>query len=255
MKVDLEGKTAVVTGASRGIGREIVVALANEGAHVAALGRTAPDLDVTVRLADGQGGKVLAHVCDVTQEDQVDEAVGRVADELGSVDVVVNNAGQRQDFSPLHELALKEWRYLIDANLTSVFLMSKTAAQLMVRNGSGSIVNIASIAGPVAFARIGAYCAAKSGVIALTKVMAAELAEFGITVNAVAPGWIESSMNVELRTQPKNREALESIVSRTLLGRFGSPSDVAAAVVFLAGSTGSYVTGETLFVDGGWVAV
>ena len=255
MNVDLAGKTAVVTGASRGIGREIAVALADEGAHVAAVGRTASDLEETVRLADGRGGKVLAHVCDVTQEEQVDETVRRVVDELGSLDVVVNNAGQRQDFSRMHELALEDWRYLIDANLTSVFLMSKAAAREMLGQGSGSIVNIASIAGPVAFARIGAYCAAKSGVIALTKVMAAELAEFGITVNAVAPGWIESPMNVELRTDPKNREALGSIVSRTLLGRFGRPSDVAGAVVFLAGTTGAYITGETLFVDGGWVAV
>jgi NAD(P)-dependent dehydrogenase (short-subunit alcohol dehydrogenase family) len=255
MNVHLSGKSAIVTGASRGIGRAIVQALADEGARVAALARTSPDLEETVRSAEGRGGKVVARVCDVTDEGQVEEAVAFVIEEFGSLDVLVNNAGQRQDFSRVDELSLEDWRWLIDANLTSVFLMSRAAARRMLPAGSGSIVNVASIAGPVAFARIGAYCAAKSGVIALTKVMATEWAEEGIRVNAVAPGWIESPMNVELRTDPNNRDALASITSRAPMKRFGAPRDVASAVLFLAGSTGGYVTGETLFVDGGWVAI
>jgi NAD(P)-dependent dehydrogenase (short-subunit alcohol dehydrogenase family) len=255
MNVNLSGKSAIVTGASRGIGRAIVQALADEGARVAALARTSPDLEETVRSAEGRGGKVVARVCDVTDEGQVEEAVAFVIEQFGSLDVLVNNAGQRQDFSRVDELSLEDWRWLIDANLTSVFLMSRAAARRMLPAGSGSIVNVASIAGPVAFARIGAYCAAKSGVIALTKVMATEWAEEGIRVNAVAPGWIESPMNVELRTDPNNRDALASITSRAPMKRFGAPRDVASAVLFLAGSTGGYVTGETLFVDGGWVAI
>jgi NAD(P)-dependent dehydrogenase (short-subunit alcohol dehydrogenase family) len=255
MNMNLSGKSAIVTGASRGIGRAIVQALADEGARVAALARTSADLEETVRSAEGRGGKVVARVCDVTDERQVEEAVAFVIEEFGSLDVLVNNAGQRQDFSRVDELSLEDWRWLIDANLTSVFLMSRAAARRMLHAGSGSIVNVASIAGPVAFARIGAYCAAKSGVIALTKVMAAEWAEEGIRVNAVAPGWIESPMNVELRTDPNNRDALASITSRAPMKRFGAPGDVASAVLFLAGSTGGYVTGETLFVDGGWVAI
>lgn len=256
MDLGLEGKAAVVTGASRGIGREIAAAFAREGARVAALARTESDLAETVEmLEDGGAGAHLAVVCDVTDPDGVDAAVGRVLAEFGRIDVLVNNAGGRQNFARLDQLDAGEWQRALDSNLSSVFYVSKAVAQGMIAGGSGAIVNIASIAGPVGFTRIGAYTAAKAGVIALTKVMAAEWAEFGVRANAVAPGWTESPMNYELRTDPANRPLFESIRDQTLLKRFGSPSETAAAVLFLAGSTGSYITGETLAVDGGWLAV
>ena len=255
MDLGLKDKVAVVTGASRGIGRGIAQAFAGEGARVAALARTEDDLQDTVAMLEGDAGSHLAVTCDVTDPEQIASALDRVRTGLGGLDVVVNNAGRRQNFSRLHNLDIEEWRMTLEANLSSVFYMSQAAATSMIAQGSGSIVNIASVAGPVAFARIGAYSAAKAGVIALTKVMAVEWAEFGIRTNAVAPGWTESTMNYELRTDPANRELFESIRDQTLFKRFGVPSEIANAVLFLAGTAGSYITGETLIVDGGWVAV
>ena len=255
MDLGLKDKVAVVTGASRGIGRGIVQAFAGEGARVAALARTEDDLQDTVAMLEGDAGSHLAVTCDVTDPEQIASALDRVRTGLGGLDVVVNNAGRRQKFNRLHNLDVDEWRMAIEANLSSVFYVSQAAATSMIAQGSGSIVNIASVAGPVAFARIGAYSAAKAGVIALTKVMAVEWAEFGIRTNAVAPGWTESTMNYELRTDPANRELFESIRDQTLFKRFGVPSEIANAVLFLAGTGSSYITGETLIVDGGWVAV
>ena len=255
MDLGLKDKVAVVTGASRGIGRGIAQAFADEGARVAALARTEDDLQDTVAMLEGDAGSHLAVTCDVTDPEQIASALDRVRTGLGGLDVVVNNAGRRQKFSRIHNLDVDEWRMAIEANLSSVFYVSQAAATSMIAQGSGSIVNIASVAGPVAFARIGAYSAAKAGVIALTKVMAVEWAEFGIRTNAVAPGWTESTMNYELRTDPANRELFESIRDQTLFKRFGVPSEIANAVLFLAGTAGSYITGETLIVDGGWVAV
>ena len=255
MDLGLKDKVAVVTGASRGIGRGIAQAFAGEGARVAALARTKDDLQDTVAMLEGDAGSHLAVTCDVTDPEQIASALDRVRTGLGGLDVVVNNAGRRQNFNRLHNLDVDEWRMAIEANLSSVFYVSQAAATSMIAQGSGSIVNIASVAGPVAFARIGAYSAAKAGVIALTKVMAVEWAEFGIRTNAVAPGWTESTMNYELRTDPANRELFESIRDQTLFKRFGVPSEIANAVLFLAGTASSYITGETLIVDGGWVAV
>lgn len=255
MDLGLKDKVVVVTGASRGIGRGIALAFAEEGARVAALARTVDDLETTVGMMGGEAGTHLAVACDVTEPSRIASAVDRVRSELGGIDILVNNAGRRQNFSRLHKLDLAEWRMTIEANLSSVFYMSQAVVTSMIAQGSGSIVNIASIAGPVAFARIGAYSAAKAGVIALTKVMAVEWAEFGIRTNAVAPGWTESSMNYELRTDPANRELFESIRDQTLFKRFGVPSEVAGAVLFLAGDSAGYITGETVTVDAGWVAV
>lgn len=254
MDLGLNGKVAVVTGASRGIGRGIAQAFAAEGARVAALARTAGDLDDTVGMMEGGAGKHLAVTCDVTDPEQAVSALDQVRSDLGGLDILVNNAGRRQNFSRLDTLDMDEWRVAIEANLSSVFYMSRAAVTTMIEQRSGSIVNISSIAGPVAFASIGAYSAAKAGVIALTKVMAVEWAEFGIRANSVAPGWTESSMNYELRTDPANRDLLESIRDQIVMKRFAIPSETASAVLFLAGDAASYITGETVVVDGGWLA-
>ena len=255
MDLGLADKVVVVTGASRGIGRGIAKAFAAEGARVAALARTASDLEDTVAMMEGGVGRHLAVTCDVTDPDRIGSALDEVRSGLGGLDILVNNAGRRQNFGRLHNLDIAEWQMAVEANLSSVFYMSQAAVTSMIAQGSGSIVNIASIAGPVAFPRIGAYSAAKAGVIALTKVMAVEWAEFGIRTNAVAPGWTESSMNYELRTDPANQELFESIRDQTLFKRFGVPTEVASAVLFLAGDGASYITGETVTVDAGWVAV
>ena len=259
MELGLEDKVAVVTGASRGIGREIAMAFAREGARVVALARTEEDLRQTVEMLESEGGgrgRHLARPCDVTDPDEISSAMESVIHfSKGRIDILVNNAGGRQNFARLDRLDIEEWRRAVESNLSSVFYVSRAAVPWMMARGRSSIVNVASIAGPVGFARIGAYTAAKAGVIALTKVMAVEWAEFGIRANAVAPGWTESPMNYELRTDPSNRDLFEEIRDQTLLKRFGVPSEIADAVLFLAGSTAGYITGETLLVDGGWLAV
>ena len=254
MDLGLKDKVVAVTGASRGIGRGIAQAFAEEGARVAALARTGDDLARTVETLEGGADAHLAVRCDVTDPDQAMSALDRVRSELGGLDVLVNNAGRSQNVSRLDALDLGEWHISIEANLSSVFYMSRAAVTSMIAQGSGSIVNIASISGTVAFAGIGAYSAAKAGVIALTRVMAVEWADCGIRTNAVAPGWTESYMNYELRTDPANRDLLESIRDEIVMKRFAVPSETAKAVLFLAGDSTSYITGETIFVDGGWMA-
>ncbi|HYM51244.1 MAG TPA: SDR family NAD(P)-dependent oxidoreductase [Candidatus Limnocylindrales bacterium] len=251
----LEGKVAVVTGASRGIGEAIAIALADDGADVAVLARTQPDLEKTAAGVRESGRKSQAVICDVTSSASVEAGFEGVWEAFGRVDILVNNAGSRQNFKTVDELPEAEWDAVVDANLKGAFLCSKEAARLMKRNGGGSVVNVASIAGPVAFPRIGAYCAAKAGVIALTRVMAAEWAEHHIRVNAVAPGWIESPMNVELRTEPRNVELYAHLRNQTFLKRFGRPREVADVVTFLASPAASYIDGEVIFIDGGWTAV
>lgn len=251
----LEGKVAVVTGASRGIGEAIALALADDGADVAVLARTESDLEKTAAEVRESGRKAQVVLCDVGSSSSVVAGFEGIWKNFGRLDILINNAGSRQNFKTVDELPEAEWDAVIDVNLKGTFLCSREAAQLMMRNGGGSIVNIASIAGPVAFPRIGAYCAAKAGVVALTKVMAAEWAEHHIRVNAVAPGWIESPMNVELRTEPKNADMFAHLRNQTFLKRFGRPREVADVVSFLASPAASYIDGEIIFIDGGWTAV
>ena len=251
----LEGKVAVVTGASRGIGEAIAIALADDGADLAVLARTQPDLEKTAAEVRESGRKACVVVCDVASSASVEAGFEGVWEAFGRLDILVNNAGSRQNSKTVDTLPEEEWDAVVDVNLKGTFLCSREAARLMMRNGGGSVVNVASIAGPVAFPRIGAYCAAKAGVVALTKVMAAEWAEHHIRVNAVAPGWIESPMNVELRTEPKNVEMFAHLRSQTFLKRFGRPREVADVVTFLASPAASYIDGEVIFIDGGWTAV
>ena len=252
MNTQLAGKVALVTGASQGIGRAVAMAFAQEGAQVGLLARSRRGLDETLEMIRGSG---TVAPCDVTDPQAIAEAVEGVVSTLGRLDVVVNNAGQRQNFSRLDELSIGEWGRVVEANLSSVFYVTHAAVQHLIAQRSGSVVQLSSIAGPLGFPTIGAYSAAKAGVIGLTKTMAAEWCEFGVRVNSVAPGWTSSPMNVELRTDPANAELLETITSKIPMGRFADASEVAAAVVFLAGATGSYITGQTLMVDGGWGVV
>ena len=245
----------MVTGASRGIGEAIAIALADDGADIAVLARTEADLERTAAEVRETGRKAQVVLCDVASSTSVAEGFAGVWDNFGRLDILVNNAGSRQNFKRIDELPEAEWDAVLDVNLKGTFLCSSEAARLMMRNGGGSVVNVASIAGPVAFPRIGAYCAAKAGVVALTKVMAAEWAEYHIRVNAVAPGWIESPMNIELRTEAKNADMFAHLRNQTFLKRFGRPREVADVVTFLASPASSYIDGEVIFIDGGWTAV
>jgi len=249
----LTGKVALVTGASQGIGRATSVALAKEGAHVALLARSRLGLEVTLEMVGESNGLVVP--CDVTDPEAVTSAIEAILSEYGRLDVLVNNAGQRQRRARLDQLEAREWERVVKVNLSAVFYVTRAAAPHLIEQGAGSVVNIASIAGPFGLPRIGGYAAAKAGVIGVTKTMAAEWCEFGVRVNTVAPGFIQTPMNAPFRRAPANAGQVAAIESRVPLGRYGSPDEVAQAVVFLAGDSGSYITGETLFVDGGWSVV
>lgn len=253
METGLDGKVALVTGASQGIGRATSVALAREGAQVALLARSRLGLEVTLEMVGQSQGLVVP--CDVTDPSAVSSAVEVVLREYGRLDVLVNNAGQRQRRARLDQLEAREWERVVEVNLSAVFYVTRAVISHLIRQRSGSVVNIASIAGPFGIPRIGGYAAAKAGIIGVTRTMAAEWCEFGVRVNTVAPGFIQTPMNAPFRTNPTNADQVAAIESKVPLGRYGSPDEVAAAVVFLAGDPGSYITGETLFVDGGWSAV
>lgn len=252
---DLEGTVSVVTGASRGIGRSIAQALAEAGSQVVVAARATADLKETANQIEAAGGVAVAIQTDVGDSASVRALVAAVEERFDQVDVLVNNAGARQNFANIDELDEATWQDIVNINLSGVYRMSHSFHPLLVRANPAAVVNVASIAGPVAFPRIGAYSAAKAGVIGLTKTMAAEWADEGIRVNAVAPGWIESPMNLELRTDPDNRGAFESIRERSLLKRFGRPEEVARLVTFLATERDGYITGEVVFIDGGWTTI
>lgn len=220
---------------------------------MALLARSRLGLEVTLETVGRSNGLVVP--CDVTDPAAVASATEAVLGEYGRLDVLVNNAGQRQRRARLDQLEAREWERVVEVNLSAVFYVTRAAVPHLIKQGSGSVVNIASIAGPFGIPRIGGYAAAKAGIIGVTKTMAAEWCEFGVRVNTVAPGFIQTPMNAPFRTNPTNADQVAAIESKVPLGRYGSPDEVAQAVVFLAGACGSYTTGETLFVDGGWSVV
>ena len=253
MNTQLHDKVALVTGAGQGIGRAIAMALAREGARVALMSRRRPGLDETLELIGRSNGAVVP--CDVTDQQAVASAVDDIVSEFGRLDVVVNNAGQRGRLARVEELEVEEWERIIAVNLSSVFYVSRAAGPHMISRRSGAVVNIASIAGPFGFPRLAANAAAKAGMIGLTKTMAAEWSEFGVRVNAVAPGPTATPMNAAFRNDPATADQVAAVKASVPLGRYGLPDEIAQAVVFLAGAASNFVTGHTLFVDGGWSVV
>jgi NAD(P)-dependent dehydrogenase (short-subunit alcohol dehydrogenase family) len=250
---DLTGKTAIVTGARRGIGRGIALALAKAGADIAVADISLEDCQKAVDEIEALGRKGLAVKCDVTQKSEVEEMVAQTIGEFGKVDILVNNAGIAPT-KPFLEITEGDWDKVLDINLKGYFLCAQAAAREMVKNGSGKIVNTASVAmgqAGVGFPNLAHYCASKGGVAALTEELCLELTPQGINVNAVAPGVIETAMSEPVLTDPKVKEGL---LARIPKKRVGQPEDVAAAVVFLASDEADYISGVVLPVDGGWLA-
>ncbi len=241
----LTDKTAMVTGAGSGIGRATAIRLAQEGAAVAVLELVPERGEETVAEITAAGGRAIAIACDVTQADQIEAALARIDEELGDLDILVNNVTWATRKS-LEDISIEEWHRTIDGSLHSYFLCTKLALPALIRSGAGKIVNICSIAAHIGYGAP-AYTAAKGAILALTRQMAGELAEHHINVNSVSPGVIETGINRDTLADPAIRERT---VSLTPWGRLGRPEDIAGPVVFLASGDADYITGADLVVDG-----
>ncbi|MBV8117449.1 MAG: SDR family oxidoreductase [Candidatus Eremiobacteraeota bacterium] len=244
-----DGKSALITGASRGIGRAIAIEFARRGADVALLGRDVPALEETAALCATARAGAVAHLfaCDVTNQSSVDEAVAETVTRFGRLDCAVANAGQSAD-ALLVRLKSETIDRLLDVNLKSAFYLCAAVAKPMMKQRSGAIVLVSSIVGMTGNAGQAAYAASKAGLIGLCKSVAKELGTRNIRVNAVAPGLIETAM-----TEKMPEAAREYLMKQAALGRPGTPEDVSGAVAFLCSEAAGYITGQTLVIDGGVV--
>jgi len=243
----LDGKTAIVTGAARGIGQAIATELAGNGANLVLCDLQADWLSETAELAEGLGVQVKCISVDVSNADDVTKAVAEATETFGGIDILINNAGITKD-TLLMRMSEEDWDAVLSVNLKGTFLFSKAIARPMMKNKGGAIVNIASIIGLIGNAGQCNYAASKAGVIALTKSTAKELAARNIRVNAVAPGFIESKM-----TEVLPEDVKQKMLDQIPMKRFGEPGDVARTVLFLVTEASSYMTGQVLTVSGGMV--
>ena len=246
---DLSGQTAIVTGGGSGIGRQMADALAELGANVVVCARKLERCETAAAELAGFGVRTLALRCDVREPSDVQSVVDRTLDELGRIDVLVNDAGTTWG-APAEETPRPGWQKVIDVNLTGLFFMTQAVVRPMIDQGSGTIINVASVAAlrgsPPGMMDAVAYSASKGGVISLTRDLAWKWANYGIRVNAIAPGWFPSDMSKVLLDRFG-----DAFLTGIPLGRFGGPDDLKGAVAFLASPASAYVTGHTLVVDGG----
>jgi 3-oxoacyl-[acyl-carrier protein] reductase len=244
MKIDLSGKTALVTGSTRGIGREVAQALAESGARVAVVGR---DKEKAAAVAAEIGNGAAGFGCDVADTAAVAALVAEVEKEFGGIDILVNNAGITRD-NLVMRLSDEDWDNVLNANVRGAFAAIRAASRGMMKKRAGRIINMASVVGIIGNKGQANYAASKGALISLTKSVAKELGSRNILVNAIAPGFIETEM-----TDAMTQEARDALYGLIPLGRLGKASDIASMVVFLASDQAAYVTGQVLVVDGGMV--
>jgi NAD(P)-dependent dehydrogenase (short-subunit alcohol dehydrogenase family) len=248
---DLTGKKAFVTGASRGIGQAIALALAQAGADVALVARSADGLAETASQAEAVGRQAFVIPADVTSQEEVCAAVDRAIDQLGHVDIVVNNAGGSNFMVGFRDLRLSGWDKLMALNLTSAVYVCHALAGHLLERREGSVINVASVAGVVSAPLIAPYGAAKAGLISLSRSLAVEWAAEGVRVNALCPGWTATALNQNLWEDPN---AGPATIATVPMGRWGKAQEMAGPAVFLASDASSYMTGQVLIVDGGQTA-
>jgi 2-dehydro-3-deoxy-D-gluconate 5-dehydrogenase len=247
----LKDKTAIVTGATRGLGRAAAIALAAAGARVVLVGRDGTALNEVAQAIESQGAdRSYREIADVKDSERMLEIVSSTLDRWKSIDILVNNAGIIRR-SPAADYTAHDWYDVIDTNLNAVFSWSQAVGKTMIEQGSGKIINIASLLSFQGGLNVAAYAAAKGGVAQLTKALANEWAKYNINVNAIAPGYIETNATAALRADTKRKE---QILSRIPAGRWGEPEDIAGAILYFASSASDYVHGHVLVVDGGWLA-
>ncbi|HZG72544.1 MAG TPA: glucose 1-dehydrogenase [Chondromyces sp.] len=248
---DLTGKNAIVTGAGRGIGKSIAIGLAEAGANVVLCSRTEAELLEVADQIRSYGRQALVVPCDIKKVEDIQHVVDTTISELGTIDILINNAGMTIKKSA-EEYDLEDWNNIIGVNLTGVFLFAQLVGRQMIQQKQGKIINISSVASETALKGSIAYCASKGGVNMVTKTLAFEWAKYGIQVNGIAPAYIETPL-VEAIKQ-KREELARAVEERTPLNRMGRPDELVGAAIFLASEASSYMTGETIFLDGGWKA-
>lgn len=247
----LDGKTAIVTGASRGLGRGMAVGLAEAGADLILVARSEEGLSETADMIEEQGQEALPVACDVTDIDGFKEdVIEKGKDKFGSLDILINNAGIIRR-APAHEHSDEYWDDVIDVNLSSLFKISREVGNVMIDQGRGKIINIASLLTYFGGITVPSYAASKGGVAQVTKALANEWAEHNIQINAIAPGYYETDNTAPLQ---EDEERYEAISERIPAGRWGQPEDLKGAAVFLASEASNYVNGHVMLVDGGWMA-
>ncbi len=245
---DLAGRVAMVTGGTRGLGEVCAVALAGAGADVAVCGRNSEDLDRVSKRIRKLGRRAEGFFIDVTDKQRVAQTVREVQAAFGRFDILVNNAGVNHRV-PVLEYAEEEWNRVIDTNLKGYFLVAQAVAPLMIDQGYGKVINMSSILGAVGLPNQVAYAASKGGVDQMTKVMAIEWAPKGVRVNAIGPTYFETELVAQIRDDP---ERFKFINERTPMGRWGHLSELEGIVIFLASPASDFITGQTIYVDGGW---
>lgn len=250
-KFSLEGKTGIVTGASRGLGRGIATALAQAGADLVIASRTKSVLEKTAKEIREFGYRVIPVVADVSKKEDIQAMVDRAMEEFGEIGFLFNNAGITRR-CPSENYSEEDWDDVINVNLKAVFLCSQMVGRIMIKQGGGKIINTSSLIAVGGGKTIPAYAASKGGVAQLTKALANDWAKYNIKVNAIGPGYFITDQTEPLR---KDKNRYKELSDRIPLGRWGNPEDLGGVAVFLASEASDYITGQTIFVDGGWLSL